>query len=188
MIRPLQFYLLLVGFHLGQLVWYAPRLPETVATHFDATGEPDGWMPRAVFLGFFAGLSLLYVVVFFAVAALVRRTPAAVFSLPNKEYWLAPDRAAATRRAISGELFKCAAATQALTIVVTQLVVEVGLGRRRTLSDVFWVALVAYFAIVTWWLIALFRRFRLPVGAGETGGTGGTGEPDGDGTREVEPR
>jgi uncharacterized membrane protein len=180
MIRPLQLYLLLVGFQLGQLIWYAPRLPETVASHFNAAGEPDGWMSRGVFLGFLAGISLLYVALFLGAAALVRRAPAAVVSLPNKEYWLAPERAAATRRAIAGELFKVAAATQVLMIVITQLTVEVGLGRRQTLSDVSWVALVVYVGIVIWWLIALFRRFRLPAGAGETGAGEGGGqiEPD----------
>ena len=179
-IRPLQLYLLLVGFHLGQLVWYAPRLPETVASHFNAAGQPDGWMSRGVLLGFLAGLSLFYLAAFFGVAAVVRRTPAAVVSLPNKEYWLAPERAAATRRAITGELFKVAATTQALMIVVTQLTAEVGLGRRRTLSDAFWVALAAYFGVLAWRLVALFRRFRLPAGTGETeaGEGGGKIEPD----------
>jgi hypothetical protein len=48
------------------------------------------------------------------------------------------------------------------------------------------VALVAYFAIVTWWLIALLRRFRLPAAAGNTEETDETEE--GDETRKVEPR
>lgn len=32
MIRPLKLYLLLLGFQIGRLVWYGPRLPATVAS------------------------------------------------------------------------------------------------------------------------------------------------------------
>jgi uncharacterized membrane protein len=175
MIRPLKLYLLLVGFHIGQLLWYAPKLPATVASHFDAAGEPDGWMARGVFLAFLGGVSILYLAIFLGVTAVVRRAPAALVNLPHKDYWLAPERAAATRRAINAELFKIAAATQATMIVVTQLVVDVAIGRRRTLSDAFLVALVVYFGILLWWLVALFRRFRLPAGTAAPGAPGGGG-------------
>lgn len=177
MSRPLKLYLLLIGVHLGQLAWYAPRLPATVASHFDAAGNPDGWMPRGPFLGLLGGLSLFYLALFLGIAAIVRRTPVRLVSLPNREYWLAPERADATRRILADEMFKIAAATQALMIVVTQLAIEVGLGRRTTLSDAFWIALVAYFAVLIWWLIALLRRFRLPKQAAVAGEDGRRIEP-----------
>ena len=55
--RPVQLYLLLIGFHLGQLLWYAPRLPAVVPAHFDAAGVADGWMARGAFLAFLAPIS-----------------------------------------------------------------------------------------------------------------------------------
>ena len=36
------------------------RLPENVATHFNASGQPDGWMSRANHLLFFALFGLLF--------------------------------------------------------------------------------------------------------------------------------
>lgn len=160
--RPVQLYLLLIGFHFGQLLWYAPRLPAIVPSHFNAAGEADRWMAKGPFLALLAGVTVIYLAVFFVAVMLVRRSPESVINLPQKDYWLAPERAAATRRTIVRELFKIAAATQALHIVITQLAVEVALGRRATLGALWWVALIAYLVILLWWLVALYRRFRRP--------------------------
>lgn len=168
--RPVQLYLLLIGFHLGQLLWYAPRLPTIVPSHFDAAGVADGWMAKGPFLAFLAGVTLLFLGVFFVAVTLVRKAPESLINLPNKDYWMAPERAAATRKTVVRELFKMAAATQALHVVMTQLTVEVALGRRPGLGAIWTVALAAYLGIVLWWTAALYRRFRRPDAGIETEG------------------
>lgn len=168
--RPVQLYLLLIGFHLGQLLWYAPRLPAVVPSHFDAAGVADGWMAKGSFLAFLAGVTVLYFGVFLAAVTLVRKAPESLINLPHKDYWMAPERAAATRRTVVRELFKMAAATQALHIVMTQLTVEVALGRRPGLGAIWWLALAAYLAILLWWIVALYRRFRRTAGADRENG------------------
>lgn len=175
--RPVQLYLLLIGFHFGQLLWYAPRLPAIVPSHFDAAGIADGWMAKGPFLAFLAGVTVLYLGVFFVAVTLVRKTPESLINLPNKDYWMAPERAATTRRTVVRELFKMAAATQALHIVMTQLTVEVALGRRPGLGALWWLALAAYLGIMFWWAIALNRRFRRPGGESGTEGASGGVEP-----------
>jgi hypothetical protein len=176
--RPVQLYLLLVGFHFGQLLWYAPRLPAVVPSHFDAAGVADGWMAKGPFLGFLAGVTVLYLGVFFLAVAAVRKAPASLINLPNKDWWLAPERGAETRRTVVSELFKMAAATQALHIAITQLSAEVALGLRPGLGRAGWVALAAYLAIVLWWVVALYRRFRRPGGETAAGdAAGGGSEP-----------
>lgn len=53
-----------------QALYYSPRLPDTVASHFGADGHPDGWMQRRAFvvgslvltesvIGFFALLAVI---------------------------------------------------------------------------------------------------------------------------------
>jgi uncharacterized membrane protein len=162
MSRPLQLFLLLVVVHAAQLVWYGPRLPAVVASHFNVAGEPDAWMSRAAFLGVLGGLSAFYLALFVGIAALVRRAPAALVNLPHRDYWLAPERAAASREAIVAEMYAIAAATQALTLVLTQLTFAVALGHRETLGGAAWWALALYLAVVLWRLVALWRRFQLP--------------------------
>lgn len=41
--------LTLTGLSLLQAVYYYPRLPDTVASHFDSWGNPDGWMSKKTF-------------------------------------------------------------------------------------------------------------------------------------------
>lgn len=49
---------LLIGVFLAQIVYYYPNLPENVASHFNGSGEPAGWMSRQNFV-IFEGVLLL---------------------------------------------------------------------------------------------------------------------------------
>jgi hypothetical protein len=68
------------------------ELPERVATHFNLEGRADGWMTRAKHRQFSlaAGVgSPLFVV---GVFALIRLMGGAGLNVPNKQFWLAPER------------------------------------------------------------------------------------------------
>lgn len=67
-------------------------LPPVVASHFAAGGAANGFMPRD---GYVALMTVLVVVVplFLAgVSSLVAIMPVDRINLPNREYWLAPER------------------------------------------------------------------------------------------------
>jgi len=74
----------------------ASRFPDKVATHFNAGGIPNGWMTRSQhvtgMLVMGIGLSLFIVGVFL----LMRIAKGELINLPNREYWLAPERKAET--------------------------------------------------------------------------------------------
>lgn len=165
---PRLVYLLLVIVHAAQLAWAAPRLPATVPSHFDAAGVANDWLPRGAFLVLLGGLTLFNLALFFGIAALIRRGPAALINMPHRDHWLAPERSAATRATLAADLFKIAIATQGLLIVMTHQTFEVALGRRPTLGVGSWLALAAFLGYVLWWCLALYRRFgRPPPGDGE---------------------
>ncbi|MBL6752081.1 MAG: DUF1648 domain-containing protein [Nevskia sp.] len=78
-------------------IWQSSQgLPARVASHFVGSGTANGFMPRDRYvqfmLGFAVGLPL--VLVFLSSAAF--NSPGARLNLPNREYWLAPERRAAT--------------------------------------------------------------------------------------------
>jgi hypothetical protein len=67
-------------------------LPNLVASHFGAEGAANGFMPRSFYIGFMLvviiGLpALLVVVTWFALGSSSAR-----INLPNRDYWLAPER------------------------------------------------------------------------------------------------
>lgn len=75
---------------------YYSQLPAVVASHFDAHGAANGWQTKSVFLGFFVGAVALTSVLAFGVPYIISRTPAKLINLPNKDYWLAPERRTST--------------------------------------------------------------------------------------------
>lgn len=62
--RLLVMMLLMAGLFALQAAYYAPRLPDRVASHFNAHGEPDGWADKSTFLILSVILPLIVVSVF----------------------------------------------------------------------------------------------------------------------------
>jgi hypothetical protein len=67
-------------------------LPETVASHFDISGQPNGWMSRDSCVGFTLGLGILMPAFIVGMMANAGRISVSFVNLPHREYWLAPER------------------------------------------------------------------------------------------------
>ena len=79
-------------------IWFTSLgLPEVAASHFVGSGAANGFMTR----GSYESFMLLFVVVLPLVLVFVPTisldNPKAGIRLPNKEYWLAPERQAETK-------------------------------------------------------------------------------------------
>lgn len=71
-------------------------MPAAVASHFSATGMPNGYMPRHIYAGLMlfitAGMPALVVAsIYFLLGTGFNR-----FNIPNREYWLSPANRPAT--------------------------------------------------------------------------------------------
>ena len=76
---------------IGAVFWQAQGMPERVASHWNAAGIPNGWMPRAMEIGLFLafGLGLSLFVPF--IAYTFRWFPPDSLNVPNSAYWRAPE-------------------------------------------------------------------------------------------------
>lgn len=150
--------LLLTLLAFWQMSHYEPLLPEQMATHFDGAGAADGWSSRGEFLltnlVMVAGFGLLFA----GITTLIQRVPNAYINLPNKEYWLAPERRAATLEWISRQMEWFGAATLALLLGMTQLTIRANLTGSGTLGSAFWLLFGGYMLYMTAWLVALIRK------------------------------
>ena len=72
------------------------RLPDPVASHFGGGGVPDGWMGRSSYLTFTVGLAVFLPGLVIALCYALRYMPDSTINVPNREYWLAPERRAQT--------------------------------------------------------------------------------------------
>ncbi len=77
------------------------ELPLTVASHFDGAGRANAFMSRSGYTRFVLCLAVGLPTVVVAVLTGVY-SRAADFKLPNRDYWLAPQRVDRTRTLLAG--------------------------------------------------------------------------------------
>jgi uncharacterized membrane protein len=89
-------FALMLPFAIGYLILTASSLPPLVASHFNGAGYPTAYMTRRFYTQFVlalgVGLPVAMVVLFTVVFS-----SAQDMRLPNRGYWLAPERIARTR-------------------------------------------------------------------------------------------
>ncbi len=137
-------------------------LPARVATHFGANGQPDGWMSRASHtlgqVGITGGIAAL----FFILALALPRLPERFVNLPHRDYWLAPQRRAATFAWLGAMLFWLGALLQAFLGFVFRAVWRANTAAQPELRlNPLWLQ-VSLFIIVVGLVITLLFRFRRP--------------------------
>lgn len=84
------FVLALVG--ALQYAYYAPRLPEVLASHFAGNGAVNGWQSKAAFFSMELAIVVLAAVVGFGVPRMIAAMPISLINLPNKEFWMSAER------------------------------------------------------------------------------------------------
>lgn len=93
---PRSIFAVIVLAAIAQCFFSFSQLPERMASHFGPSGLPNGWMTKQSFFIVYAlVLALTSVLEFFPARSIARSSPSSLH-LPNKEYWLAPERRAHT--------------------------------------------------------------------------------------------
>jgi uncharacterized membrane protein len=91
----------LVLLSVAQAFWQHARLPETVASHFDASGKPNGWMPRGAQTAWHISTVFFMAGLLEGIARISQLIPDEYINIPHREHWLAPERRAATLAGLS---------------------------------------------------------------------------------------
>ncbi|WP_139379581.1 DUF1648 domain-containing protein [Zoogloea sp. LCSB751] len=143
-------------------VWHsAQTLPPIVASHFSASGIANGFMPRQAYV---IGFSLLLIgiplLIAFLPGSLARRSSAHL-NIPNRPYWLAPERRDMTLSFISSHGKWFAAAVSLFLGYVHWLIVQANRLQPPTLSSADILGGLAIFLLALGiWLAGLYLRFR----------------------------
>ncbi|HNQ89784.1 MAG TPA: DUF1648 domain-containing protein [Verrucomicrobiota bacterium] len=144
----------------GDLVWHYPRLPERVASHFNAAGQADGWCTRSEYLATWLWSLGLVAVLIPVLQWLMKVIPARFINMPRRHYWLAPEREAATREAMSAWVFWLGVAMWVTMALLHHLTLRVNLGPERDLGSWPLVIVGANLAAMAVLIIGMYRRFR----------------------------
>jgi uncharacterized membrane protein len=162
MSRVLPFLLLVtLLLALGQAARHHATLPEQVATHFNVRGEPDAWMSRDAHAAFQAGLALFIAVVFAGLARFIDRLPARFLNVPHRDYWLAPERRAASLQAVGSLLYTIGCATLGFFMFMFHHVHRANLSGGRLELELMPLIIGQFLLVIGLVVIGLFR-FRRP--------------------------
>jgi serine/threonine-protein kinase len=140
-----------------------PQLPGVVASHFDGRGAPNGWQTKQAFFTFFVGVTVLCVLVGFGLASIIGAIPIQLINLPNKYYWLAPERREGTLEWLKAYFGWLACGIYVVMIVAFDYAAQSNLhphdppGAARLVYT-----LVGFLAFVIVWLVRMFTKFLRP--------------------------
>lgn len=142
-----------------QAWWQHGRLPERVAAHFDGAGRTNAWMSRSGQ----TALNLLTLAFFVAliqgIVALNARLPKEYINLPRRDYWLAPERAAATHAWLASMILFIGCALVAFFMVIFHLIYRANLNDAPRLGMTIWYFTAVFLATLVGTLAAMLARF-----------------------------
>jgi len=141
-------------------LYYYSRLPQKLATHFGAGGAANGWMDKGGFLVFYLGLCAFMVAIFLLMPRFVALFPDSMINLPNKEYWLAPERRALTMGMMGENMAWLGVLVLALFIGMGYLTFQADLMPQPHLDEAAGAVMMgAFFVCMIIWLVRFIRAF-----------------------------
>jgi hypothetical protein len=160
--RPLAllFVMLLIAV-CGLVVGTSGALPVRVASHFDAAGFANGYMTRDGYrifmLAFSVGVPLLVV----ALIGWLPRLAPNLINIPNRDYWLAPERREAALAALDASALWLGCLLTALAGAVHWLVIRANAVDPPKLENGPLLTLLgAFVAGLVCGIVVLMQRFR----------------------------
>jgi uncharacterized membrane protein len=158
---PRLIYMLLFVIGLLMMVYFYPQMPQRMASHFAGDGHANGWQSReGFFLLTLLVLPLSAIVGFLAPRQISAQSNARI-NLPNRDYWLAPERREQTMRFISATMawFSCGILLVLISGTFLALRANLAPGHRFN-SEAMLVVLGGFLIGLLSWLAGFVRHFR----------------------------
>jgi len=137
-------------------------LPSLTAVHFDASGTANSFMAREQYLRFIS-LCALGLPVSIVIITSVVYSRARDFKVPNRDYWMAPQRAAATRSFLIGHGIWFGTLLAGLMCFIHWIVVIANRQEPPHLANAMAIGgLLVFLAATLAWALVLVVAFRRP--------------------------
>ena len=138
-------------------------LPEVLAAHFGASGSPNGYIGRAFYVRFMLVFVVLLPLALNVLIGRVLQLPSTRINIPHREYWLAPERRAATVGRLRRHMQFFGVLLAAFLCYVHWQVVQANTRSPPVLDNVrFSTGLATFMAALVTWIVILRRDFRPP--------------------------
>jgi uncharacterized membrane protein len=141
------------------------QLPSLVASHFNARGAPDGWLPRPAYAGFILAIGIVVPLGIIWLITVLTRTGVSALNIPARDYWTRPEHSPEAVRRVRDYMWWLAAvlAGTALMIHWSVLTANTRQPPGLSLGQFFAVIGIVVVAIVIW-AAGWYRLLRRPAG------------------------
>jgi uncharacterized membrane protein len=151
--------LLLIGY-VAFLVCTVSLLPQHMATHFDASGHPNGWMSRSSAVVFQGVVGLILPLIITVVFCTLKYVPPEKINVPRRDFWFGPEHREETCAYLSRKGLCLASLLVGLQAMVWyQLIESNSTSIPHLSSSQFLVTLAVFGLAMIIWVITLFRHF-----------------------------
>jgi uncharacterized membrane protein len=157
---PLGLLMLTIGIGLGLQVWYWPQLPERIAVHFNAKGQPDSWASRLNATILSVSLLVLIPLFFVGIGQVIRWLPSSMINLPHREFWLAPGRRDETLRWITCWMLWFSFGLAVFLVGINHLTFIANRDAQPLADAWSWVAVGAFLFVTLAHILLMIRRFN----------------------------
>lgn len=158
---PRFLYAFLIVVCLLMMAYYYPQVPQRMASHFAADGRANGWQSREAFFVLIILVSASSAVVCFLAPRQIAARANAKINLPNRDYWLAPERREETMRFISATMAWFGCGILFVLISGTFLALQANLApEHRFNSEAMLVVLGGFLLGLLGLLVRLVRHFQ----------------------------
>jgi len=138
-------------------------LPAKVASHFGRDGAANGYMWRHTYVYFMLAFVVLLPLFFSFVANAVAHVPVAMINIPNRDYWLAPERRGLVVDSLRRQMQIFSAMLVVFLCFVHWEVVRANQSMPPMLDNRrFMLGMGLFMATLIVWIVSLRRQFRLP--------------------------
>ena len=158
-----RFLVLIAVFTVVQIALQVPYLPSPIAVRFDAAGTAVAWSSAQRFATINVMIVALIVTAFLIIPGMLTRRRRLKWRLPNREYWLAPERLPKTIEYVQRQFLWYGIVTLLFLMAVFQLVVDANSVQPAKLNarHLGWL-LASYIAFMIVWAWSLWRKFSRP--------------------------
>jgi uncharacterized membrane protein len=169
--RNIAIYLVvaLTAFGLALHAWYWTQLPDRVATHFGIDGNPNDWMSKANATILLCALQVSLPAIFLFIGWTLTKLPTSVINIPNREYWLQPERRLNSLSRMTTMLAWIAVLIAMEMVAIVHLTFLANRSGTSLDTNSFWVILGTFLLSVFGVVGRSMWHFRLPQPAGIDG-------------------
>ena len=143
----------------GQMVLWWPELPDVLATKFDFQGQARGQTPKSTY--YCVHIAASFIVVLPLVGSVLRYLPNGLINIPNKKYWLSPERRDQTLRDSARSFGVISILSVWMLIGLFHLIAEVATQRRAGIAPASTIFMAIYLGAIAVLCIQMLRKYRV---------------------------